>query len=112
MSVRQAVFVSVIKYFKGGGRVVSAPICTNNVRNGPASAERGRFTASQGSHHVHAMCAVHCCALHMAAAASAERVGQGKSVVPSGGCTQVHVKTGRGILSTCLSHQVGIMNHV
>ena len=112
MSVRQAVFVSVIKYFKGGGRVVSAPICTNNVRNGPASAERGRFTASQGSHHVHAMGAVHCCALHMAAAASAERVGQGKSVVPSGGCTQVHVKTGRGILSTCLSHQVGTMNHV
>ena len=38
--------------YKGRG-VVSMPVCANKVRNGPASADQGHSTASQGSCHVH-----------------------------------------------------------
>ena len=33
--------------------VVPEPVCANKVRNGPASADQGFSTASQGSYHVH-----------------------------------------------------------
>ena len=32
---------------------ISEPVCANKVRNGPASADQGFSTASQGSCHVH-----------------------------------------------------------
>ena len=38
--------------YKGRG-VVPEPVCANKVRNGPASANQGFSTASQGSCHVH-----------------------------------------------------------
>ena len=38
--------------YKGRG-VVPEPVCANKVRNGPASADQGFSTASQGSCHVH-----------------------------------------------------------
>ena len=38
---------------QGEGGVVPGPVCANKVRNGPASADQGFSTASQGSCHVH-----------------------------------------------------------
>ena len=38
--------------YKGRG-VVPEPVCANMVRNGPASADQGFSTATQGSCHVH-----------------------------------------------------------
>ena len=38
--------------YKGRG-VVPEPVCANKVRNGPASANQGFSTATQGSCHVH-----------------------------------------------------------
>ena len=40
--------------YKGRG-VVSVPICANKVRIGPANANQGCSTASQGSRHVYGM---------------------------------------------------------
>ena len=67
----------MIKYLIRGEWFLHPFVLANEVRNGPASAAvlQPAKAAAMSQHG--------CCTMHMAAAASAERVGQGKSVVPS-----------------------------